>query len=259
MSHFAVLVIGPNVEKQLQPFHQFECTGVDDEYVIEVEEDLDDADDYLKVEFGAQPNLKGEHKYGYVMLNAESKAVKFVRRTNPNYKWDWWMVGGRWSRFLTDHDGNYKNEGLKKDFNLKAKKEECLSLSESRWEEIQKVIAGREFYTWSEMREMHKDDIDSARVAFNQQQVIIDLTKAGRFDFYDNTSEFKMSKEEFVKTRTPCTFAILMNGEWITKGEMGWFGMSNNTFSDVEWAEKWWEVIDSLDDETQLAIVDCHI
>jgi hypothetical protein len=38
MSHFSVLVIGGNVEEQLQPFHEFECTGTDDQYVQEIDQ-----------------------------------------------------------------------------------------------------------------------------------------------------------------------------------------------------------------------------
>ncbi|WP_017411477.1 hypothetical protein [Aeromonas salmonicida] len=33
MSHFAVMVIGQNVENQLAPYHEFECTGTVNEYV----------------------------------------------------------------------------------------------------------------------------------------------------------------------------------------------------------------------------------
>jgi hypothetical protein len=33
MSHFSVMVIGNDVQGQLQPFHEFECTGTDDRYV----------------------------------------------------------------------------------------------------------------------------------------------------------------------------------------------------------------------------------
>jgi hypothetical protein len=36
MSHYSVLVIGEDVEKQLQPYHEYECTGIEDEYVVEV-------------------------------------------------------------------------------------------------------------------------------------------------------------------------------------------------------------------------------
>jgi hypothetical protein len=37
MSHFAVLVIGDDIEKQLQPYHEYECTGINDEYVIDAD------------------------------------------------------------------------------------------------------------------------------------------------------------------------------------------------------------------------------
>ena len=33
MSHFSVLVIGENVDEQLAPYHEFECTGEDNQYV----------------------------------------------------------------------------------------------------------------------------------------------------------------------------------------------------------------------------------
>ena len=38
MSHFTVLVVGADVEKQLAPFHEFECTGDDNEYVQDVDQ-----------------------------------------------------------------------------------------------------------------------------------------------------------------------------------------------------------------------------
>src|SRR5688572_18466469 len=37
MSHFTVLVIGPDHEQQLGAFHEFECTGEDDEHVVDVD------------------------------------------------------------------------------------------------------------------------------------------------------------------------------------------------------------------------------
>src|SRR3546814_8966760 len=42
MSHFGVLVIGGNVEQQLAPYHEFECTGLNDQFVqdIDVTEEL---------------------------------------------------------------------------------------------------------------------------------------------------------------------------------------------------------------------------
>ena len=38
MSHFAVLVIGPNYNEQLAPYHEFECTGQVDQWVQSIDE-----------------------------------------------------------------------------------------------------------------------------------------------------------------------------------------------------------------------------
>lgn len=38
MSHFTVLVIGPDPERQLAPFHEFECTGNDNQFVKDVDQ-----------------------------------------------------------------------------------------------------------------------------------------------------------------------------------------------------------------------------
>lgn len=37
MTHFSVLIIGDNPEGQLAPYHQYECTGINDEYVKDVD------------------------------------------------------------------------------------------------------------------------------------------------------------------------------------------------------------------------------
>ncbi len=37
MSHFSVVVFGEDVEGQLQPYHEYECTGLKDQYVVEVD------------------------------------------------------------------------------------------------------------------------------------------------------------------------------------------------------------------------------
>lgn len=125
MSHFTVLVIGDDHEKLLAPFHEFECTGTDDEYVQDIdltEEARDSYQRFLDREkgeenavaesfvsfiedwYGYKPRNpededyhEGDHKYGYVQLDAEGNVAKVIKRTNPNKKWDWYQVGGRWS------------------------------------------------------------------------------------------------------------------------------------------------------------------
>jgi hypothetical protein len=47
MSHFVVLVIGDNVEQQLAPYHEFECTGRDDQYVVDIDITEEVRNEYL--------------------------------------------------------------------------------------------------------------------------------------------------------------------------------------------------------------------
>jgi hypothetical protein len=122
MSHFTVLVIGDDVEQQLAPFHEFECTGIDDEYVQEIDQTDESrseyegrGDDYKgktfaqylesyygrkTVPFGSCPSLEGPHKYGYTLLDENGDVLKTVDRTNPNKQWDWYQIGGRWTGFF---------------------------------------------------------------------------------------------------------------------------------------------------------------
>ena len=120
MSHFSVLVATPDdapIAAALRPYHEFECTGEDDEYVVNVDK-LDELWNNYKEygekypDFGAflldgwglrpvmgddAPDLEGEHKYGHYRVNEEGHVTEVVQRTNPNKKWDYWSVGGRYA------------------------------------------------------------------------------------------------------------------------------------------------------------------
>lgn len=201
MSHFALLVVTDAeptddiLAATLQPWHEFECTGVDDQYVVDVDRTDEAREQYAAatsrvfvapdgVEYSAyldrfyreptpselteigpiggtvgsrtgfsfhskdwgdgrgyrakvhacpagwrdaevpqsthetlaawcegyyglkpllhdeRPDLRKTHKYGYVRLDARGEVVKVVDRTNPNKRWDWWVIGGRYENRL---------------------------------------------------------------------------------------------------------------------------------------------------------------
>lgn len=93
MSHFAAAVFfedgGKSVEELLQPYHEFECDGEDDEFVVDVDKTEEAKEDYKKYGSAGQSFLSfvkdwygiecvhdlknvrknSTHKYGYVLAN----------------------------------------------------------------------------------------------------------------------------------------------------------------------------------------------
>lgn len=147
MSHFSVLVItdsAEEVEKVLQPFHEYECTGIEDEHVIDVDKTAEvnewlarqlfvgvsketGKEDYQyyadRAEEKLQPGYKTMTQQAYIESQGKSVDLEiaeyhgfekkngvWTRYTNPNAQWDWWVVGGRWSGLLIAKEGA---EGVK--------------------------------------------------------------------------------------------------------------------------------------------------
>lgn len=79
------------------------------------------------------------------------------------------------------------------------------------------------------------------------------ITKKG-----DNVNECFVGNINLEKTPSP--FAIVTpEGEWIEKGQMGWWGMTTNEMSDEEWDKKFFEYVSSLDKDNRVVLIDCHI
>ena len=148
MSHFAVLVVG-EVEHNLAPFHEFECTGTDNEFVQDVDQTEEARADYEShkddpeyptfadfierwyglpaVAFGEQPDLTSaeKHKYGYAQLDEAGEIVKVIKRTNPNKKWNWYGEGGRWSGLLLTKDGKRVDSAQKGEIDFDTMRKEA--------------------------------------------------------------------------------------------------------------------------------------
>ena len=130
MSHFKVIVVGDDVDGQLSAFHEFECTGIDDEHV----QDTDITDQFKSdfevygegksiVDFArdwhnydcilpdVSPDISDEHKFGYVVITTTGELVQAIRRTNPAAKWDWYEIGGRYSGSLLLKSGTLGFKG----------------------------------------------------------------------------------------------------------------------------------------------------
>jgi hypothetical protein len=191
---------------------------------------------------GEEPDMIGEHKYGWMRLNASGEVIELIDRTNPDAKWDWWTDGGRYGGRLL------------------VKSEETADYP-SAWNcSGRKAIAG---YAW----------VDSAKFSDIQwdvmaQQAVEDRKKYwdeadGKEDFIKSIQygiEKGMTRDEYInKGLSFGTFAVIMpDGNWYERGKMGWWACVSN--EEEAWDEKYKErFLDNASPDWTLTIVDCHI
>ena len=74
------------------------------------------------IEFESEIDKEDAHEYGYAIVQ-DGKLIKAVNRTNPNKKWDWYQVGGRWGNSLKLKDGAYTDSAKIKDIDFSLNQE----------------------------------------------------------------------------------------------------------------------------------------
>lgn len=153
---------------------------------------------------------------------------------NPNSKWDWWQIGGRWEDSLKLKSGERTDYARLKDIDFTPDS----NAAEHYRKLWRSILTG----------------------------VCEDGIEKYHFFGYPNAETLVKTygtEEEFVRINTAfSTFAVITkDGEWIEKGQMGWWGCSSETpeegyIWDREYKSRF---IDDTDPNTYLVIVDCHI
>ena len=218
-----------------------------------------DLDEFAESYFGYERNEDG--KIGTI--------------TNPNAKWDYWRVGGRWSNMLLSKDGEEGDSFRKKDIDLQALETEA---RENRFKHLQEFVERMKLPSLDYLKQVWKENYEFAIKISNEwsekyQNKEITSTRSDWIkENYPNQAEacglvlnwfLGLEKEPDLdvylnKPYYPSFYALVdVNGKWHAEGEMGWFGISNN--DDPNWEEikvKLWE---SIDDNHFVTMVDCHI
>lgn len=295
MSHFTVLVIGNEPEELLEPFSEH----------IEVPKYSEVSEDEKQSFIETYTIVKPDRSYG-IKDEAEAEKNKLLSfdelydqygedwndsawkkdtngiwcefsTYNPDSKWDWYQLGGRWAGFFKVKKGadsivgerslmteepkiDYADQLLKKDIDFVGMRAEAILNAEKDYDEFHAVLKGREFPLWPAILEKYPEDqIDAAREEFNNLETVKDLNKAG---YYFNNERFNVSREEFLRKAELSafsTFAFLNEKGWCERGNMGWWGIVTNEKDDEQWIIEFNKMLDELPDDTLLSLYDCHI
>jgi len=184
----------------------------------------------------------------------ENGSFHEVHKYNPNAKWDWWVVGGRWR--------NVGDNGII--YNLK----ECIEMKE---------VPMYNTLSWFQLP--HCDSKEELEAKLREPKAITKDFKKDKDGKYIEGEDGKYIPESYyteeelfakVQIRKQEFFSYLFPEEgWVEKGEMGWFGMSSlDGIPHEEREEKindFHEFNDMLlkkyiDDDRYIGVVvDCHI
>lgn len=193
---------------------------------------------------------------------------KFGYWTNPDSKWDWYQLGGRWAgslKLLPDVvEDQLASTPDKVNFSWGTSEANRLAILESRGVDQ----AYKKHIDWNRMNgteaeiqesiEFFKVAIssnDSDREAFIKKHNTVFWYKPEHYlEEYGTAETFAKSINSF------STYAVLKDGEWIEPGEMGWWGMDSSTKESREKYEmEFQKMLNELPENALLTVVDCHV
>lgn len=293
MSHFAVAVFteegGKTVEELLAPFNE----NIEmDRYVAFTKEELIEKGrgkikeyatkgsyaEYIKDPFAYEANhsnqahldyLKNEFPQKLEWTNEEvyQDEIKWYEEDeigengevystyNPNSKWDWYQIGGRWSGLLKLRDGATGSMGERswtnEDDIISANMVDSAKLKDIDFSMDEKEYK-RKLRFWElkveEQQPLNEQEEEMIEWDFYKKEYYIER--------YDSKEEFARLSSEF------STYAVITpDGKWHSKGEMGWFGCSSETGDEAKlWSKSYYDsFIKNANPDHTLTIVDCHI
>jgi hypothetical protein len=180
-----------------------------------------------------------EDYFGYI-----KEGEDWGRWTNPSSKWDWYTIGGRWTGYFKPKAdlkypddiilgspgafGNKPTEGYVDsirlcDIDFEGMENDSRINAEKNWEDAQELIE-----------------------------------KGDKSVYFMYGIKANQTKEDYINEHSKFSaFALLKDGVWYAKGEMGWWAAVSDEKDN--WQEEFTKLIASLPEDTLLTVVDCHI
>lgn len=332
MSHFAILVIGPDYKAQMAPYYvednfaevevtetiakefnepvqavrlangkilsrddDFFYTGVTIDnffrqpqasFVLpdDAEEITLSASEARDVGLGhASMDEAAQYYYGEDIIIRDGC---YFDLKNPQAKWDWYELGGRWtgllklkpnkpgvlgtsgirtslaSEFYLSNKDGYADQALKGDIDFEQMRNDAEVKARTLWTLAREITSGTTWDSWDDTL-IRYPDITRARREYCDQPAIELLHASGKDVFkWSIDDDLALDLETYIQRRRDAScvyFAFVRDGIWTEKGAMGWFASVSDEISDAQWNRLYNDMLDALPDDTLLSLVDCHI
>ena len=254
MSHFTVGVITRdphNVDYLLRPYAE---NGTD-YYIKEL---YMSKEDYINSYKNEHPDTTLTDEQIYATANDMYTGVEedgIYDYYNPDAKWDWYEIGGRWPNSLKvkkdaqfNMGGHYGKMGTPEGKG-RYRWVDAAPLCEIEWD-LMNTVSPEQKKKASEFWDkyvLNQDPNYDAKFAYKRE-------------YYLNRYK---TKEEYIKrTNIFTTHDLLVEDrEWITVGDMGWFGCDDSTYdSETDYIKQFYDIVKAPEYQNYwFVVVDCHI
>ncbi|HUS50552.1 MAG TPA: hypothetical protein VMZ91_10330 [Candidatus Paceibacterota bacterium] len=274
MSHFTLLVIGPENEEELEqimePFNELDLSQEEMRFdsraefnkKLTIEEAEEEYQKFKNTGLTTAPTYENldnyMDKYNGYSLNPEKTHYGYY--SNPNAKWDWYQVGGRWAGWFRVKTGKIGKQGhhRAKDF-ASITGEKVADLEETQVDQVR--IGDIDFegmYLDKRLEAENNWEKAFEKFPISEDKEEEKRRRADRHFRYDIKKED--TKEKYIeKECSLSTFAVLKDKKWYENGEMGWWGFVSDKKEEDIWDKEFNNLIKNLSPDTMVTLVDCHI
>jgi hypothetical protein len=201
---------------------------------------------------------------------------------NPQARWDWYQLGGRWTGFFklkpnregtTGEPGiftstpkpGFADQALKGDIDFEGMRQQNEREARQMYDEAMKILGNLPpNLSWMEISKEYQEeeqDRDLARQIYWSQPRCL-AWKKHKGDEYHSPDPFLKDRQEFIRSagnRAWMTFALLDHGNWQEQGHMGWFGVATDKSDESDWCDVINKALQQVPEDTLISVYDCHI
>ena len=206
----------------------------------------------------------------YVKTETIRKAIADIIDSMANLSYPEHGMGEKsWANSDEETPEGYADQAFKRDIDFEGMRNEAEAKCRAEYDRVVAIFGGeipKVEHLWSTIIDKENPffapmTIDEKRDFYHAQPGSLkskEFQKELGWNF--ELDEYQKPLEELVKEarqNAGQTFAILKDGNWYEKGEMGWWACVSNEKDD--WSAEFAKLLDEIPDDTLVSVYDCHI
>lgn len=217
---------------------------------------------------GEEPN---ENWTEWLELDADGKVVDYFTTTNPNPKYDWYEIGGRWSNMLLRLDGRHVDSCQIGELDFETEINRLKTEANRIYDYFEKCIAdaSRNWRSWNEVWSDESVSENDKREFYHNQdslKILKENDKENKFGFLAHAfDDFLVNRENYISQKSANPFGTYCFLDATKDEEMGdWTGseccmFGGDLHKELDWDTKNQALLKSFPKDYIITIVDCHI